>query len=60
MGATVIGRYAAMRASSAATCKASSRVGSNTIACTALIDGSTTSLTNGIPKAAVFPDPVRD
>ena len=49
-----------MRASSAATCRASSRVGISTTACTNLSVGSTIPFANGMPKAAVFPDPVRD
>src|SRR5437868_4651545 len=55
-----MGMWAAMRASSEATCSASSRVGRSTMAWTAFTFGSTTSLTNGMPKAAVLPEPVRD
>ena len=49
-----------MRASSAATCSASSRVGSRMIACTNLSSAMTMPLANGMPNAAVLPDPVRD
>ena len=47
-------------ASSAATCSASSRVGSRMIACTNLSSALTMPFANGMPNAAVFPDPVRD
>ena len=40
-----------------ATCSASSRVGSSTSACTTPSSGFTTSLTNGMPNAAVLPVP---
>ena len=52
--------WALIRAISAATCNASSRVGKSTMACTDFCLGSTIPSANGIPKAAVLPEPVRD
>jgi len=49
-----------MRAISAATCSANSRVGRSTMACTDFWVGSTIPSAKGIPKAAVLPEPVRD
>src|SRR6185436_16417574 len=51
---------AQMRAISAATCRASSRVGRSTMACTNFSSGFTSQSAMGMPNAAVLPDPVRD